>query len=848
MAARDFGVAVSESVALATLATIAVVTLIICITILVAICMFKRKHEHVDGGNDGQPTLPVVSLARPRGSANQDMTDELSCRHVDANGKLCSYTPPKTSPQNMRVTNAKRHAQSAPLHVDFCRPSCSECVKQFGYPVREAAVLGIAQQYNVEVSLLQRASPSSPSSSSANISVSSSRSLRRSSSTTLEGDAVMLTLGKYDFFVQLAANCKSLVSTVSRSLLYEVIRILTAGLQRNMCEEWLDLNERRIQRANEAAASVAAAVAEDRPVRVLANVVALGITRRRKHESVDGAVRDFWLSLCRQSRQVDQETGERKDIWYLGMRKEEAWVRYASHCVHSLADGDEFKLELPELKFGDIYSFDFPPGFYDKYKDNVLKRSAFLAAMPGNVRAETLVESSCPICREGMRAEDTLRRLEAVPSNAPGDPTEWEVLADDDEERKELKAAVKTWNEHKAVVANQRQKQIEQRDMVGTRGHPDMLMVCDFSPFAKVYDCRRSLSEAMGDTQNLIVSIYYRKGGELQCLNIDNFAQESNDHVFFRRVLLNVFSLDLVCNGADGVQRPDWIEIWSDGGPKHFKIRRSIFFVCVELKQRHPWLKRVTWAFYASHHGKSVNDAHAAVVKRTLWRLAREGCRTEGPRQLADVAAHLKNTDSFYFDKFDREQQFNVSSIPGIKSSHFFEWDGTKEGDKHVIVLAKVYPAVDQRTGVPLQSDDGNVSRITVESFYSVDFDDCSGAAMDVSSAEQREHAVDAAKKRREERTKERIDAALARFREAGTEVQVRYDVEGKSRGQWWNGVVEEHRRVRVSGEDDEEEEEDAWKEQIKVKYVVDKAARSRGLDEEMSEWVDLDTDVRLAG
>ena len=124
----------------------------------------------------------------------------------------------------------------------------------------------------------------------------------------------------------------------------------------------------------------------------------------------------------------------------------------------------------------------------------------------------------------------------------------------------------------------------------------------------------------------------------------------------------------------------------------------------------------------------------------------------------------------------------------------------------------------------------------------------CSGAAIYVSSAEQREHAADAAKKRREERTKERIDAALARFREAGTEVQVRYDVEGKSRGQWWNGVVEEHRRVRVSGEDDEEEEENAWKEQIKVKYVVDEAARSRGLDEEMIEWVDLDTDVHLAG
>ena len=841
-----------DEVALAVHATWAVVIVIAIVVFGFVAHAFvlnpnKRMRRADDGNYDDEASdadghLPAVSL-RGSGSRTQyrDASDPLACAHVDENGKLCNAAPaPSIEGVVQRLQSAERHASSAPLHVDFCRASCGECVKRFGHPVKEAVVRSFATEYGLAVDV-HPVSSSSSSSAAAAASSSSSRSSRRSSASTSESDGVMLTAAEYSFFVQLAANVKKLVGVIALSITYEVIRVLTVGLSRNMCEEWLDINERRIQRANEAAARTAVV---ERPMRVLAEIVALGITRRRKDESVDGAVRDFWLSLCRQSRQVDQETGERKDIWYLGMRKEEAWVRYVSHCVHTLANKDEFKLELPELKFGDIYSVDFPPDFHEKYKNNVLKRSAFLAAMPSNVRAEALVESSCPICREGMRAEDALRRLEEAPSNAPGGPTEWEPSADDADEKKELKAAVKTWNEHKVVVANQRQKQIEQRENVGTRGHPDILIVCDFSPFSKVYDSRRSLSEAMGDTQNLIVSIYYRKGGELQCHNIDNFAQESNDHIFFRRVFLNIFSLDLVNQGADGV-RPHWIEIWSDGGPKHFKIRRSIFFVCVELKQRHPWLKRVTWAFFASHHGKSVNDAHAAVVKRTLWRLAREGCRTEGPRQLADVAAHLKNTDSYYFDKFDREQQFNVSSIPGIKTSHFFEWDGTMEGEKHVIMLAKVYPTVNARSGAPLLSDDGNLSRIAVESFYSVDFDDASGAAMDVSSAEQRAHAADTVKERREKRAKERIDAALALFRSVGTEVQVRYDVEGKKHGQWWNGVVEEHRRVRVSGE---EEEEDVWKEQIKVKYVLDQVARSRGLEKEMSEWVDLDTDVCLAG
>ena len=124
---------------------------------------------------------------------------------------------------------------------------------------------------------------------------------------------------------------------------------------------------------------------------------------------------------------------------------------------------------------------------------------------------------------------------------------------------------------------------------------------------------------------------------------------------------------------ARGNDRPKWIESWSDGGPKHFKTRRSSFFVCVELGQRLGFECRLTWAFFASHHGKSANDAHAAVVKRTLWRLAREGDCTEGPRALAEVCVNLKNADAECFGAFDRERQFDVSAMPGLKSSHFFE-------------------------------------------------------------------------------------------------------------------------------------------------------------------------------
>jgi hypothetical protein len=72
----------------------------------------------------------------------------------------------------------------------------------------------------------------------------------------------------------------------------------------------------------------------------------------------------------------------------------------------------------------------------------------------------------------------------------------------------------------------------------------------------------------MGDTQNLIVTIYYRGTDDsLDCLNIDNFAKESNDHVFFRRVMLNLCSLDIMRRLPSG-DRPKWISFLVGRGPE----------------------------------------------------------------------------------------------------------------------------------------------------------------------------------------------------------------------------------------------------------------------------------------
>ena len=57
------------------------------------------------------------------------------------------------------------------------------------------------------------------------------------------------------------------------------------------------------------------------------------------------------------------------------------------------------------------------------------------------------------------------------------------------------------------------------------------------------------------------------------------------------------------------------------------------------------------------------------------------------------------------------------------------------DGDKYVIMCGKNYPTCDKRTGEPLASDDGNMTRVPVEAFYSVDFDDTSDESLDVDPA-----------------------------------------------------------------------------------------------------------------
>lgn len=380
-------------------AVVAVVVTFVVGGVTLACVLTGKRRRSGDGcrqdNDDGREEeaddrLPRVALAGNVGqSVIRDVHDEYACRHKGENGVFCSVVPSQSEHESVRAAKHERHATSASAHVSFCVPSCRECILQFGYPVKEAVIRAFARDYKLRVRVdgheqTAKTSLDSISSSSAAAAATPATVVRRrsQSSTSL---VTTIDTNHYDFYTRLIRNCRALLNLSSRAVSYEIIRTLTDGLPRGLCESLLYVERTRIWRATRAASSLVA--------RALNDITGVNIMRRRKDNSVESLASDFWLSLCRQSRQRDPDTCKRREIYYLGMRKEEAWVRYVSHSMHKLGADEEEIIELPDLKFGDIFSVDFPAPFYDKNKSKVLKRSAFLAAIPVNVRTERIVEA-----------------------------------------------------------------------------------------------------------------------------------------------------------------------------------------------------------------------------------------------------------------------------------------------------------------------------------------------------------------------------------------------------------------------------------------------------------------------
>lgn len=113
-------------------------------------------------------------------------------------------------------------------------------------------------------------------------------------------------------------------------------------------------------------------------------------------------------------------------------------------------------------------------------------------------------------------------------------------------------------------------------------------------------------------------------------------STEKQTNVFVEsswRMLLSEF--------ADFFSKFKKIHIWSDGGPQHFKVLKTMGFFANFKKE---FGQSIIYNFFVAYHGKSPCDAHAGVMKRAITQAKLENTRIVNETSVEPIVRSLKST------------------------------------------------------------------------------------------------------------------------------------------------------------------------------------------------------------
>jgi hypothetical protein len=190
--------------------------------------------------------------------------------------------------------------------------------------------------------------------------------------------------------------------------------------------------------------------------------------------------------------------------------------------------------------------------------------------------------------------------------------------------------------------------------------------------------------------QDCIVVLEFMEHGRRIRQNLDFLCDcadtNTNDYHFMLHVWLTIFHFKQLLSHFDS------IDIWTDGGPHHFKTRYCQWMWSWLSNHRFD-SRRITHHFFASYHGHSLADAHAASIKRVirtdynysqLQRFAHAALAIYwGPENAVAMSQLLKkccNTEIAVFPSIDRDPALkpDPSKIVHIKRQHRFDYEQGK--------------------------------------------------------------------------------------------------------------------------------------------------------------------------
>jgi hypothetical protein len=157
----------------------------------------------------------------------------------------------------------------------------------------------------------------------------------------------------------------------------------------------------------------------------------------------------------------------------------------------------------------------------------------------------------------------------------------------------------------------------------------------------------------------------------------------NNDYFFVHQVWQQLIQLNILT-------QYDSIEIWSDGGPHHFKTRYCQW-MWHHLSTCYFNKKKITHNFFASYHGHSLADSHAGRDKQVIKSeyLSSQQSRMNiganssqqiywGPASANDIQIILQNkienTTAIVLTDIDRDPELKpkVAGLVNIKQYHCF--------------------------------------------------------------------------------------------------------------------------------------------------------------------------------
>jgi hypothetical protein len=163
----------------------------------------------------------------------------------------------------------------------------------------------------------------------------------------------------------------------------------------------------------------------------------------------------------------------------------------------------------------------------------------------------------------------------------------------------------------------------------------------------------------------VVTLVKLNEEGERTHYYYDFFCEKENHDTLFTRQALD--QLLSTCLQLIGITK---IYLWSDGGPHHFKIYRTLGLVANLIQ---PYFVDIEYNFFASCHGKSYCDAHIGVSKQKIRAHVKSTGDVNTVADVIDVLNTLKNTSAMDLKTIDRSDPHNVQKFKtGVKKYHQF--------------------------------------------------------------------------------------------------------------------------------------------------------------------------------